>query len=70
MGLGYLFLFYIFICGAVLTVLLLRAAWRMFRSTERRALGLIPLVPALMCAAAAAWVLLAVLREPPWGFHF
>ena len=70
MGLGYLFLFCMMFCAAALAVLLLRASWKMLRRPEKKALGLLPLAPALLCAAYAGWLLAAVLREPPWGFHF
>ena len=70
MGLGYLFLLCMIFGAAALAVFLLRAAWKMFRRRSKKALALLPLAPALLCAAYALWLLAAVLREPPWGFHF
>ncbi len=70
MGLGYLILFCMIFGASALTFFLLRAAWKMLRRPEKKALALLPLAPALLCAAYAVWLLAAVLREPPWNFHF
>lgn len=70
MGLGYVLLFIMIIWAAGIAVLLLKAAWEIWKKSRLKFLAIIPLLFAGFCAAAAFYLLAIVWREPPWGFHF
>jgi len=70
MGLGYCLLFAMILGGAVIAVLLLRVAWRVWKGSRWRGLAVFPLLLAIYCAGAAIYLLGIVWREPPWRFSF
>ena len=70
MGLAYLFLFGMILGGIGAAVLLLRAAWEVWKKIRLKVLAVIPLLLAVACAVVAFYLLMIVWREPPWRFHF
>ena len=65
MGLAYFFLFGMILGAIGATVLLLRAAWEVWKKHRLKVLAVFPLL-----LAVAFYLLMIVWRKPPWGFHF
>lgn len=65
MGLAYFFLFGMILGAIGAAVLLLRAAWEVWKKHRLKVLAVFPLL-----LAVAFYLLMIVWREPPWRFHF
>lgn len=70
MGLAYFFLFGMILGAIGAAVLLLRAAWEVWKKHRLKVLAVFPLLLAVACAVVAFYLLMIVWREPPWRFHF
>ncbi len=69
MGLAYFFILVTIAGSAGMAILLLMITHTLW-SRRRRLLAVIFLIPAVLCAAWALYILVIFLREPPWAFHF
>ncbi len=68
MGLAYFFILVTIAGSAGMAILLLMITHTLW--SRRRLLAVIFLIPAVLCAAWALYILVIFLREPPWAFHF
>lgn len=70
MGLAYFFIFLTMFGAGALAVMLLLAAWKLWKGPKWRALAVLPLLLAVPCGIVAVYLAALAWREPPWGFHF
>lgn len=68
MGLAYFFILVTIAGSAGMAILLLMITHTLW--SRHRLLAVIFLIPAVLCAAWALYILIIFLREPPWAFHF
>ncbi len=66
MGLGYFFIFTIILGAAGIAVVLLKAAWGIWKKARFKILAIIPLLLGSFCAFIAFYLLGIILRE---GFY-
>ena len=70
MGLAYAMIAVTIAGAAVIGILLLKAAWKLWRERQKKLLPALLLIPAGLCLAVAGSLVLLVWKEPPWSFRF
>ena len=68
MGLAYFFIFFTVLGAAGIAVVLLKAAWEIWKKARFKFLALIPLLLGGFCAFVALYFLAIILREGFYSF--
>lgn len=70
MGLAYAMIAVMLVGSAVIGILLLKAAWDLWRVRQKKLLPALLLIPAGFCIVVAVSLAVLVWKEPPWRFRF